>query len=266
MEGLVSASGSPSPTRAVRVRPPVMWLSRARTSYSGHGVGRPSWSWVTAATVISVWAMARRCSGRGSMFSVMRPASSINLTTNVIFPWRLRTHEIRAAAGDAAAPAGARPGDRGRAGGAARGLDAHRVPGRRGAVGGRGAGLRRARAGRRDPAAAGVPHRRDRADRGRGTRAVRALHRRSAGGSGTGERRPFGRIEGDEGGTGPLPAGGYGDQPADPGRPGAVDARAGVNRAPRGAAGGGVQRAAAADAVPQRRRARVRRASGAGGR
>jgi len=57
-------------------------------------------------------------------------------------------------------------------------------------------------------------------------RAVRALHRRSAGGSGIGERRPFGRIEGDEGGTGPFPAGGYGDQPADLGRPRAVDARA----------------------------------------
>src|SRR5437764_11003023 len=105
------------------------------------------------------------------MFSVMRPAWSLNLTTNVIFSMETTEHEIRAAAGDAAAPAGPRAGDRGRAGGAARGLDAHRVPGRGGTVGGRGAGVRRARAGRRDPAAAGVPHRRDRADRGRGTRA-----------------------------------------------------------------------------------------------
>src|SRR4029077_651836 len=68
-----------------RVRPPMMWLSRARTSYSEHGVGRVSWSAETAATAVSVWAMARRRSGRGSEVSVMWLAWGINLTTNVIF-------------------------------------------------------------------------------------------------------------------------------------------------------------------------------------
>src|SRR5438477_7356570 len=100
------------------------------------------------------------------MFSVMRLASGLNLTTNVIFSAETERHEIEPAAGDAAAPAGAGAGDRGRAGGAARGVDADRIPGRGGAVGGRGADLYRARAGRRDPAAARVPDRRDGIDRG----------------------------------------------------------------------------------------------------
>jgi hypothetical protein len=37
----------------------MMWLSRARTSYSVQGVGSPSWFGSTAATIGSVWAMAR---------------------------------------------------------------------------------------------------------------------------------------------------------------------------------------------------------------
>ena len=72
-------------------------------------------------------------------------------------------------------------------------------------------------------------------------------------GSGAGSGGPFGHIEGDAGGTGAVPACGYGDQPAHPGRSGGLDAGAGPGRGAGRAAGGGVHRPAAAAALPQRR-------------
>jgi hypothetical protein len=51
--GRASAS-PPSPTIATRFRLPTMWLSRARTSNSGQGVGSASCAEQTAATMGSV--------------------------------------------------------------------------------------------------------------------------------------------------------------------------------------------------------------------